>query len=303
MADGMHCSAGRYVGNEVSEKSTSPRRTTLPYSDIVECELLLDSLGMFRQKIPSPDESLDWRKGYFCIAENLDVWYIINKMENLIESTPMCMGTLVINQEDIQKTCKIWKVDNESHSVPLDNEKSIGRCGFVKKKGQYNSSYKDRFLVLNKDGIEYFEDVQAYIASQIQRAGTKLHKGSLSIRTLKVSSGTPNGVDKSCDGYHFTIESTVGAKAIECACMDEQGRNMWVRKIQEAMEASKQQVVHVSTFTHTLTHTRASTHTNTSNIKSGSSLLQCSIISSMPSVLVVTVCQRKFCEYFTIRYA
>jgi hypothetical protein len=108
----------------------------VPYSDIVECELLLDSLGMFRQKIPSPDESLNWRKGYFCVAENLDVWYIINKMENLIESTPMCMGTLEINQEDIQKTCKIWKVDSESQSVPLDNEKSIGRCGFVKKRGQ-----------------------------------------------------------------------------------------------------------------------------------------------------------------------
>jgi hypothetical protein len=44
----MYCSAGRYVDNEVSEKSTIPQRTAVPYSDIVECELLLDSLDMFR---------------------------------------------------------------------------------------------------------------------------------------------------------------------------------------------------------------------------------------------------------------
>jgi len=262
---GEMCSAGPCIGTRVIEQSISPQRKEStagsPYSKIVECELLVCSRGMFRQNLPSPDEWPTWKRGYLCVAKNLDVWYIIDKIDNLIESTPMCMGTLVINQQDFQKTCQIWKFDKDQRqSRPVD--KVIERCGIVKKRGRFNTSYKERFFVLTSDVLEYYDDIQVYLANMSERLGTKV-KVSLSTRHLKVSPGTPTGVDNSSDGYHFTIESTFDSKVFECACKDKDGRDMWVRKIREASKV-QQQVVHVSTFTHTLTHTRVNTHTNTS---------------------------------------
>ena len=90
---------------------------------------------------------------------------------------------------------------------------------------------------------------------------TKGHsKGALLTKHLKVSSGTRNGVDKSNDGYHFTVECTLSDKKIECACADEEGRNMWVRKIHEASQLSEE-VVYVCTFKRTSSYTREHTQT------------------------------------------
>jgi hypothetical protein len=163
--------------------------------------------------------------------------------------------------------------------------------------GQINTCYKERFFVLDNDVLEYYDDVHGYLEDErLRLAGrdvnrvnirssdrrgsynsslnfelthqnlsfrqTKGHgKGALLTKLLKVSSGTPNGMDKSNDGYHFTVTCTSSDKKIECACADEEGRNMWVRKIHEASQLSEE-VVYVCTFKHTYSYTRE--HTNTS---------------------------------------
>ncbi len=152
----------------------------------------------------------------------------------------MCMGTLVINQQDFQKTCQIWKFDkDERQSQPIDKE--IERCGIVKKRGRFNTSYKERFFVLTTDVLYYYDDIQVYLANMSERLGTKM-KVSLSTRHLKVCPGTQTGVDNSSDGYHFTIESTFDSKVFECACIDREGRDMWVQKIREASKVQQQVV-------------------------------------------------------------
>ena len=243
--------AGKYIGTEVSEQSIRPQGTSnaqSPSSKLVDCELLMCSLGMFKQNLPSPDESSSWKSGCLCVAKNLDVWYIVNKMDNLIESTPMCIGTLIINQEDFQKTCEIWKFDKLC-TGPLVTKGRIQRCGLVKKRGQINTSYQERFFVLNHDVLEYYDDCSVYLQSQMERVGSKSKgsskfKGTLSTRHLEVSPGRQNGVNQSRDGYHFTIENKFDAKIIECACSDKETRDKWVQKIREASAAVLQEVAY-----------------------------------------------------------
>jgi hypothetical protein len=235
--------AGRYIGTEVNERSIEPQKTDSAQSPskLVDSEFLMCSLGMFKQNLPSRDESPSWKSGSLCVAKNLDVWYIINKMDNLIESTPMCMGCLIINEEDFRKTCEIWRLDTpDSDGRPLVMKGKIERCGLVKKRGQVNTSYKDRFLVLNHDVLEYYEDVASYIQGNTGTNLVSKAKGSLFARCLQVSPGAQDGVNKSSDGYHFTLtyqESGFSPKIIEFACMDEEGRDKWVQKIREANAA------------------------------------------------------------------
>jgi len=113
---------------------------------------------------------------------------------------------------------------------------------------QVNTSYQERFFVLNHDVLEYYDDCSVYLQSQMERVGSKSKvskfKGTLSTRDLKVSPGTQNGVNQSRDGYHFTIESKFDAKIIECACTDKETRDKWVQKIREASAAVMQEVAH-----------------------------------------------------------
>lgn len=83
-------------------------------------------------------------------------------------------------------------------------------------------------------------------------------------------------------------------------CLYRQRRQRYVgAKDSWSQQSSTAGCACVYLHTHTYSYTREYTH---KHFNSRSSLLHCSVMSSMPSVLVVTVCQRTFCEYFTIRY-
>ena len=109
----------------------------------------------------------------------------------------------------------------------------ISHMGAAKKRGQINTAYKTRFLVLTDAVLEYYEDEEAYLVGN--EAGPK---GSIPARDIKVKTSTPSGVDQSKDGYHFTIVNTSSGKVIEFACSDAAGRDVWVRKIAEAYHNS-----------------------------------------------------------------
>jgi hypothetical protein len=282
--------SGRYVGTAVSDELTGHHESTghqqikpSRRARLVEGDLLMSEEGDFAQMLPSLEKSSSkmWKKSCLCVAESLDVWYITN--DKLMEGTPMCMGALVINQDDFQSTCQIWTVGENSKATKVER---IERCGVVKKRGQINPSYKERFFVLDNDVLEYYDDVHGYLEDdKLRLAGRDVNRGSMKgadkrgsfnsslnfeltqqnfsfrqpkghgkgallTKHLQVSRGTPSGVDKSNDGYHFTVECTLSNKKIECACADEEGRNMWVRKIHEASQLSEE-VVHVFTFKHT----------------------------------------------------
>jgi len=118
--------------------------------------------------------------------------------------------------------------------------------------GQVNTSYKDRFLVLNHDVLEYYEDVATYIQGNTGTNLVSKVKGSLYVRCLQVSPSAQDGVNKSSDGYHFTLtyqESGFSPKIIEFACMDEEGRDKWVQKIREANAAV---CIHSHFYIHTI---------------------------------------------------
>jgi hypothetical protein len=113
----------------------------------------------------------------------------------------------------------------------------ISHMGAAKKRGQINTAYKTRFLVLTDAGkeavLEYYEDEEAYLVGN--EAGPR---GSIPARDIKVKTSTPSGVDQSKDGYHFTIVNTSSGKVIEFACSEAASRDMWVRKIAEAYHNS-----------------------------------------------------------------
>jgi hypothetical protein len=88
--------------------------------------------------------------------------------------------------------------------------------------------YEERYLVLTSKSLDYYMNRKAYLDKPKGRAP----EGSIAIQTLKVTPASPNGIDKSSDGYLFTIESTSTGEVLEFACEDAVGRNAWVHNIQ-----------------------------------------------------------------------
>jgi hypothetical protein len=112
--------------------------------------------------------------------------------------------------------------------VPSISGPSVGHhMGVIKKRGQFNTAFKSRFLVLSDDMLEYYEDEKAYL---VKKEGGL--KEPIPTRNVNVTPATRSGADKTNDGYHFTIENTSNGKLIECACEDAESRDMWVQKIQ-----------------------------------------------------------------------
>jgi hypothetical protein len=110
----------------------------------------------------------------------------------------------------------------------------------VKKRGQLNTAFKQRYFVLKDEMLKYYEDKKAYLTNK--RGGLK---GSTSTKNITVTPATPKGLKLSKDGYHFTVTTgTMQAldqkklykhgKVIECACESVVERDMWVHKLQES---------------------------------------------------------------------
>jgi hypothetical protein len=144
--------------------------------------------------------------------------------EGLVSRLNRCMMCL---PKEIDK--KLAKKDAKEllrNSVsPL--RQSIKHMGVLKKRGQFNTTFKTRCFVLNEDILEYYDDEKSYLFNKERGL-----KGSIQTRSAKVTPATCSGVDESNDGYHFTIEDTSSGKLIECACEDAQSRDLWVEKLQ-----------------------------------------------------------------------
>ena len=133
--------SGRYIGTVVSDESTGHHESTghqqikpSRRARLVEGDLLISEEEEFAQILPSLEKSSPkmWKKCCLCVAESLDVWYITN--DKLMQGMPMCMGALVINQDDFQSTCQTWTVGENSKETKFER---IERCGVVKKRGMY----------------------------------------------------------------------------------------------------------------------------------------------------------------------
>jgi hypothetical protein len=99
--------------------------------------------------------------------------------------------------------------------------------GKVKKRGQLNTAYKERFFVLKDEVLEYYEDKKAYLTKK--RGGLK---GSVSTKNITVTPATLEGVQESNGAYHFTLATEAG-KTIECTCESKAERDLWVHELQE----------------------------------------------------------------------
>jgi hypothetical protein len=96
------------------------------------------------------------------------------------------------------------------------------------RRGQFNTVFQTCFLVLSNAMLECYEDEQTYGVAK--ESGLKR---SIPTKNLSVTPATPSGVDKSNEGYHFTIKCTSNDKVvIECACTDAEVRAVWVQKIE-----------------------------------------------------------------------
>ena len=110
----------------------------------------------------------------------------------------------------------------------------------MKKRGQLNIAFKQRYFVLKDKMLEYYEDQKAYLTNK--RGGLK---GSTSTKNITVTPATPKGLKLSKDGYHFTVTTGtmqaldqkklyIHGKVIQCACESVVERDMWVHKLQES---------------------------------------------------------------------
>ena len=112
----------------------------------------------------------------------------------------------------------------------------------MKKRGQLNIAFKQRYFVLKDEMLEYYEDQKAYLTNK--RGGLK---GSTSTKNITVTPATPKGLKLSKDGYYVTTSrlpqaqckrlikrNYIHGKVIQCACESVVERDMWVHKLQES---------------------------------------------------------------------
>jgi hypothetical protein len=127
---------------------------------------------------------------------------------------------------------KVLEEKLSDHS--LSNTRSTSQfSGIVFKRGQFNRAYRERFFVLKDEVLEYFEDRKAYLTQNRGDLVLSRHarlKGLISTKNIKVTPATPEGVQKSNDGYHFTMTTEAGRK-MECACENAAERDLWVHML------------------------------------------------------------------------
>ncbi len=102
---------------------------------VLECDILMSGKGLFAQVLPTVEEEKlsknVWAKGYLSITRNLNIWYIIDEIENLLEPCPRCMGTFVIDKQNFQKSCQVWRQAKNEQSPDFRQSTSIPRFGCV----------------------------------------------------------------------------------------------------------------------------------------------------------------------------
>jgi len=92
--------------------------------------------------------------------------------------------------------------------------------GWMKKRGWYNSSWKDRFFVLSGSSLEYYVSSDAFAAGQEPQ-------GCISLKSCLA-------LPKAGSGNHWelTIRDNIKRRTFECACVSETDRSKWILAIE-----------------------------------------------------------------------
>ena len=99
-----------------------------------------------------------------------------------------------------------------------------GKSGWVKKRGQLNSAFKNRFFVLDASGlVSYYSREEDFNERQAPN-------GSFSCQGLEVDGASGH----TTDGFLFTLYIPEGSrkKKIECACVSDAQRTAWVAALE-----------------------------------------------------------------------
>ena len=147
------------------------------------------------------------------------------------------MLQMQFSTEGLRKVSRILNMPTDAHrkaasAVTKDYTKSvftneqqerIKRTGFLKKRGQTNAAFKNRFFVLDGTDVQYF-------ASEADYRAKRAPKGSISCIGLGLNKD--GGHTK--DGYLFTLFLS-NKKVIECASQSDADRTLWL----EAFECAQ----------------------------------------------------------------
>jgi hypothetical protein len=153
----------------------------------VECFLLVNGKGWFSQALPELSEHAEvetgvedvWTAGFISIRDNLDLWYIIDEIPLLLESHPKCMGTLVIDEEDLQKSCEFWRQQegkSESRSEKNMSRKLIGTSGCVFTVSNGPGGERKRIYIRGKTEIESLSIQNSILQAVMCFSGTEMSK-------------------------------------------------------------------------------------------------------------------------------
>jgi hypothetical protein len=99
--------------------------------------------------------------------------------------------------------------------------------GYVRKRGQLNPVFKERYFVLEGHTLKYFKTKQTFARNQSPQ-------GTLDCHGLVVAADPSNDT---VDVFNFIIETANGTR-IECACDSSQARHTWLQALGERTRVS-----------------------------------------------------------------
>jgi len=107
--------------------SGSPLRTMSPGGSLVgsyyEVAFFCDNQGKLMHHLPGEeDSSRRWTKGCFSVLPELSVRYMIDNVDLLIESAPSILGTIVVNDTNIEQTCTLLEAKPTSNQSGGDHQ-------------------------------------------------------------------------------------------------------------------------------------------------------------------------------------
>ncbi|EKX51194.1 hypothetical protein GUITHDRAFT_103110 [Guillardia theta CCMP2712] len=92
--------------------------------------------------------------------------------------------------------------------------------GWMKKRGWYNSSWRDRFFVLSGTSLEYYVSSDAFAAGQDPQ-------GCISLKSCLAQPKAGSG-----NHWELTIRDNMKRRTFECACVSETDRSKWILAIE-----------------------------------------------------------------------
>jgi len=105
--------------------------------------------------------------------------------------------------------------------------------GRVKKRDQLRPDYKEKYFVLSRRCLDYYDDEETY------RKEKGRSKRSIPIEKIKIVPTTLQGLDCTKEGYHFSATNLNDGEEIECACKTAIARNRWILLLKDAVTSAE----------------------------------------------------------------